>query len=114
MIDNHLTAWYIISVGNTESIQNKASEETEMAGKGTYKDYWAYKEVAKNWKSKVTKTRVTIFFEDGDIYADFKLKKCDNFYLIYCDGQLINDEVDFYDTYDEAVKSCFYYFHTRF
>lgn len=80
----------------------------------SYKDYWAYKEVTKNWKSKVTKTRVTIFFEDGDIYADFKLEKGDGFYFIWLHGELINEEVDFYDTYDDAVKSCFYYFNTRF
>lgn len=85
-----------------------------MAVATSYKDYWAYKEVSQNYKTKITKTRVTIYFEDGDVYADFKLKPCDDFFLIYNDGELINDEIDFYDTWDEAVKSCFYYFYTRF
>ncbi len=80
----------------------------------TYKEHWAYKEVSKNYKTKVTKDSVTIYFEDGDIYASFKLVKDEDMYFIYCDGEMINDELDFYETYDEAVGSCFYYFHTRF
>lgn len=82
--------------------------------KDSYKEHWAYKEVTKNWKTKVTKDSVKIFFEDGDIYANFKLVKDCDMYFIYCGEEMINDEVDFYDTYDEAVASCFYYFTTRF
>lgn len=85
---------------------------------GNYKEYWAYKEVSKNWESKVTKTEVVIYFDKkkNDIYAQFKLQhdKEDDLYYIWCDGELINDELEFYTTYDEAVSSCFYYFHTRF
>jgi hypothetical protein len=85
---------------------------------GSYKDYWAYKEVSKNWESKVTKTKVVIYFDKAanDIYGEFKLvyDKDGDFYFIYCNGELINDELDFYETYDDAVKSCFYYFNTRF
>jgi hypothetical protein len=84
----------------------------------SYKEYWAYKEVSKNWESKVTETEVTIYFDKkkNDIYGQFTLEYDDEagFYFIYCDGELINDELDFYETYDEAVKSCFYYFNTRF
>lgn len=85
---------------------------------GSYKDYWAYKEVTKNWESKVTKTKVVIYFDkkNNEVYADFTLKydKEAGFYLIYNGDELINDELDFYETYDDAVKSCFYYFNTRF
>ena len=66
------------------------------------------------YKTKVTKTSVTILFDDGDIYATFKLVKSDNMYFIYNDGNIINDELDFYDTYEEAIESCFYYFLTRY
>lgn len=87
-----------------------------MAATTSYKDYWAYKKVSERYKSKVTKTKVVIYFEDGDVYAEFTLKydKEASFYFIYNDGELINDELDFYETYDDAVKSCFYYFNTRF
>lgn len=85
---------------------------------GTYKEYWAYKEVSKNWKSKVTETQVTIYFDEKmtEVYGQFKLDydKDADIYFIWLDGELLNDELDFYDTWDDAVKSCFYYFHTRF
>ncbi len=81
-----------------------------------YREYWAYKRVEElGYKIRVAKTKVTILFPDGDVYGEFNLKKDDgNEYLIYLDGELINDELEFYGTYDEAVSSCFYYFITRF
>lgn len=86
--------------------------------KVSYKEYWAYKEVLKNWESEVTDTQVTIYFDKSknDIYAQFKLEYDEDaeIYFIWHEGELLNDKMDFYDTYDEAVQSCFYYFHTRF
>ena len=85
-----------------------------MSESKSYKDYWCYKEVSKNYKTEVSDDRVAILFDDNDIYAEFKLVASDDMYFIYLDDEMINDEIDFYDTYDEAVMSCFYYFHTRF
>ena len=81
----------------------------------SYKEHWAFKRVKEmGYKTKVTKSKVQILFEDGGIYANFKLVKDDNIYSIYCNDDMINDELDFYSNYDEAVSSCFYYFITRF
>lgn len=92
--------------------------EELLKKKDAYKDYWAYKEVSKNWESKVTENSVTIYFDKkkNDIYGHFTFEYYEDggFYLIYCDGELINDELDFYETWEDAVKSCFYYFNTRF
>lgn len=87
-----------------------------------YKESWQYKRVKElGYKVKITKTNVTIYFDDGDIYASFKLvkdieneKKYNIGYFIFLNNELINDEVDFYNTYDEAITSCLYYFLTRF
>lgn len=83
----------------------------------SYKEHWAYKKVKEcGYKTKITKTKVQILFQDGEIFADFKLVKDDeeDMYFIYCNGEMINDELDAYRTYDDAVGSCFYYFVTRF
>jgi hypothetical protein len=91
----------------------------------SYKESWVYREVTKNYKVEVSGNSVKVLWDDGDVYAEFRVEKDDEpdksfnlGYFIYlvegdCDT-LINDEVDFYGTYDEAVTSCLYYFHTRF
>ena len=68
------------------------------------------------YKVKVTKTIVEIRFDDGDLYTSFKLvkDKDDNIYYIYNEGELINEQIDFYNTYENSIESCFYYFLTRF
>ena len=95
----------------------------------SYKDYWAYKEVSNNWESDVSvklngkQATVVIWFDkkDRDVYAKFKIEQDDGFWYVYdiTDGknQMINDEIELDEkngTLDDAVKSCFYYFHTRY
>lgn len=82
-----------------------------------YNEYWAYEDILRyGYSVEVEPDRVTIRFEDGDVYADFRLKKDveENYYWITVNDRIINEEVDFCETYDEAVCSCFYYFVTRF
>ena len=90
-----------------------------------YKQYWAYKEVVKNWKSDVVThgsvTTITIWYDKkaNDVYAKFQIKDLEDGFGIYYidddgDRHFINDEVDFCGTLDECIQSCFYYFHTRF
>lgn len=86
-----------------------------------YTEYWAYQKVKEyGYKTKVDKTSVTIFFPDGDIYTKFTLKKVpadefgDEFYLVYDHGYNITEELDYTDTWNEAVCGCFYYFITRY
>lgn len=86
----------------------------------SYKEYWATKEIKKlGYKTKVLKKSVTIYFPDGDVYAhfEFKFEKDFGYFIYLVEGdtrECINDSIDFYRTYDEAVESCFYYFITRF
>lgn len=95
----------------------------------SYKDYWAYKEVSNNWESDVSvklngkQATVVIWYDkkDRDVYAKFKIEQDDGFWYVYdiTDGkkQMINDEIELDEengTLDDAVKSCFYYFHTRY
>lgn len=95
----------------------------------SYKDYWAYKEISNNWESDVSvklngkQATVVIWFDkkDRDVYAKFKIEQDDGFWYVYdiTDGknQMINDEIELDEengTLDDAVKSCFYYFHTRY
>lgn len=80
-----------------------------------YKEHWAYKRIKElGYITKVSDSQVQIFFDDGELYADFRLKKDEGIYFIFLDDELINDEIDFYHSYNEAVESCFYYFLTRF
>lgn len=89
-----------------------------------YKDYWAYKEMTEyGYKVEVNKDSVIIYYEDGDIYTNFKFNYDDEseFYLVYdckgdlnSEGECINDELEEYDTYDEVVKQCLHYFWTRY
>lgn len=95
----------------------------------SYKDYWAYKEVSNNWASDVAvklngkQATVVIWFDkkDRDVYAKFKIEQDDGFWYVYDvtngENQMINDEIELDEengTLDDAVKSCFYYFHTRY
>ncbi len=95
----------------------------------SYKDYWAYKEVSNNWESDVAvklngkQATVVIWYDkkDRDVYAKFKIEQDDGFWYVYdiTDGknQMINDEIELDEengNLDDAVKSCFYYFHTRY
>lgn len=95
----------------------------------SYKDYWAYKEVSNNWESDVSvklngkQATVVVWFDkkDRDVYAKFKIEQDDGFWYVYdiTDGknQMINNEIELDEengTLDDAVKSCFYYFHTRY
>ena len=84
-----------------------------------YKEHWAYKRIKElGYITKVSDSQVQIFFDDGELYADFRLKKDEDIdkdmYFIFLENHMINDEIDFYHSYDEAVESCFYYFLTRF
>ena len=95
----------------------------------SYKDYWAYKEVSNNWESDVAvklngkQATVVIWFDkkDRDVYAKFKIEQDDGFWYVYdiTDGknQMINDEIELDEengNLDDAIKSCFYYFNTRY
>ena len=94
----------------------------------SYKDYWAYKEVSKNWESEVevyhnrdnepVGAKVIIWYDKGenDKYAEFKIERDEEYgdWFVYDDGMLINDSMDYTDTLEDCIKGCFYYFHTRY
>lgn len=97
----------------------------------SYKDYWAYKEVSSRWDSDVRTftsdndqpgAYVEIWFDKKakDIYARFRIERDEDFWYVYDETQgdmLINDSIELDEengTLDDAVKSCFYYFHTRY
>ena len=98
----------------------------------SYKDYWAYKEVSKNWESDIEYFNdentgepgayVTIWYDKKakDIYARFRIEKDADGIWVYDEtngDMLINDEIELDDvngTIDDAIISCFYYFHTRY
>lgn len=95
----------------------------------TYEDYWAYKEVTKNWESDVITngriTDITIWYnkKENDAYARFQIKEFHDVeytgylvYEVYDDGdkENITDQLDFTDTLNNCIESCFYYFHTRY
>ncbi len=99
----------------------------------TYKEYWAYQEVTKNWESDIVisedgkSATVTIWYDksDNDIYATFEImlftvddiENSDTWFIYDTTGgehMILNDYVDFTETLDECIKSCFYYFHTRY
>lgn len=98
----------------------------------SYKDYWAYKEVSKNWESDIEYftdedtnepgAYVAIWYDkkSKDIYAQFRIEKDADGLWVYdeTDGDmLINDSIELDSdngTLDDAIKSCFYYFHTRY
>ena len=99
---------------------------------GSYKDYWAYKEVSKRWESDIDYftdentgepgAYVAIWYnkKDNDLYAQFRIEKDADGLWVYdeTDGDmLINDSIELDSdngTIDDAIKSCFYYFHTRY
>lgn len=102
----------------------KSSDKTK-----SYQDYWAYKEVVKNWESDVSSkgniTDITIWYDKkkNDVYAKFQIKEFKDelgdgyqVYLIEDDGSKTNitDTFDFYHTLNDCIEGCFYYFHTRF
>lgn len=94
----------------------------------SYKDYWAYKEVSKNWESEVevyhnrdnepVGAKVIVWYDKGenDKYAEFKIERDEEYgdWFVYDDGMLINDSMDYTDTLEDCIKGCFYYFHTRY
>ena len=75
----------------------------------SYKDYWAYKEVSKNWESEVevynnrdnepVGAKVIIWYDKGenDKYAEFKIERDEEYddWFVYDDGMLINDSMDY-------------------
>ena len=98
----------------------------------SYKDYWAYKEVSRNWKSDIkTSGEITDIFiwydkKANDLYAHFQIKhvhmddsKWGDFYMVYLidsdgDKSNITESLDFTGDLNECIESCFYYFSTRF
>lgn len=108
----------VVSILEAENSYLESSTSVTAASTSSYKNSWQYKEVNQlGYKTKITKNRVTVYFDDGDVYADFKIGEFEedvHMYPIYLDGELINDEVDFDSTYDEAVVACLNYFLTRF
>ena len=96
----------------------------------SYKTYWAYNEIKRNWPVDIKKTQtgdaiITIWYDKSakDIYAKFLIEQVE-----YADSDLglavyvvdgtdkysINEELEAIDTLDDAIKSCLYYFHSRF
>lgn len=96
------------------------------------KNYWAFKEIAKNYtielKHKVFKDKnkyiVRILFEDGDLYELFQiveippekeLRETENFYMVYDRiDEALNDDLEDTTTLEACVKSCLYYFWSRY
>ncbi len=83
-----------------------------------YKDFWAYKEIKKSGcKIKVLKKSVT-FYDEYGVNAKFELVNPKfegiNFYLVYNDGECINDKLEASgEDYNEIIMSICYYYHTR-
>lgn len=90
----------------------------------TYKEYWAYQEVTKNWESDIVisedgkNATVTIWYDksENDIYAVFRIEyfEGDWYVLDETDGKHTMFEPDYVDTLDDCICGCFYYFHTRY
>lgn len=85
-----------------------------------YKDYWVYKEILDyEYIVDITKSSVTIKFDDGDVYAKFTIRKPDphdpdDVWAAYLDGELVSDSFDYTDSYNDIVCGCLHYFWTRF
>lgn len=101
----------------------------------SYKDYWAYKDVSKNWESDVeiykdsnfepTGAKVIIWYDKdaNDKYAEFRIERDEEFgdWFVYEEtdtgkkgGRMINDLLDYTDNLEACIKGCFYYFNTRY
>ena len=90
----------------------------------TYKEYWAYQEVTKNWESNIVisedgkNATVTIWYDksDNDIYATFKIEYFEGDWYVWdeTDGKHTMFEPDYVDTLEDCICGCFYYFHTRY
>lgn len=100
----------------------------------SYKDYWAYKDVSKNWESDVkisndgNKVDVTIWYDkkNKDVYAKFTARSDEypedgKFWMVYDvtdgDKHCINNAIEVdeeNDNADDIIKHCFYYFNTRY
>lgn len=85
-----------------------------------FKEYWAAKDVMKNYRVVATKRTLSIKWDDGSTYATFEVKLFEDLDLgvgIYCQGDLIDEQLEL-DTFDctenEIAKSMIYYFRTRF
>lgn len=101
-----------------ESIDNK---EPVL---GSYKDDEAYKKLLEyDYILDTSDDGCVIKFSDGDPYATFRFvapteeELADGLdeWLIYADGDLINERLDYYPTnYDEAVKTAIRYFWSHY
>ena len=109
-----------------------SSTTTDPLDLGNYQDFWAYQDVVKNCPADVKQEGndviITIWYdkEKGDVYTTFRISYVpdeDNpkwsGYLVkniddYGDKSTINDELDFTNTMQNCIESCFYYFSTRF
>ena len=85
-----------------------------------WRNSWQYRKVKDlGYDVEVSDREVIIRFDDGDIYADFKLIPPDpddeyGIWLVKDKGVYIQEEFDFTHTYDEVVTGCLYYFLTRY
>ena len=87
-----------------------------------WQDSWQYKRIIElGYIVDVTDDSVTIKFDDGDVYANFKLIPPDNPSDPYDEwmakdsyGDIVSTSFDYTDSYDEIVTGCLYYFLTRY
>jgi len=91
---------------------------------GSYKDDEAYKKLLEyDYILDTSDDGCVIKFSDGDPYATFRFVPASeedaaaglDEWLIYADGDLINERLDYYPTnYDEAVKTAIRYFWSHY
>lgn len=93
-----------------------------VADMSDYHHFWAYTQVIDNgYKVKVNvgqkQSTVKIMFDDGDIYASFKIvgekiepNDNDYFYMVYADNENITAKLDYTQTMQECICGCFAYF----
>ena len=86
----------------------------------SWKDSWQYQKIKDlGYGVEVSDREVIIRFDDGDVYARFKLIPPDpddmyDIWLVKDGGEYIQDDFDFAHTYDEIVTGCLNYFLTRY
>ena len=92
-----------------------------------YTDFWAYKDTIKNYNVDVNANESTgtasiyIYFDDGDVYAHFEITYPQDFddYLVYDVSESgrkksITGDLEYSQTLNDCICSCFYYFQTRY
>ena len=116
--------WDDASYSEVLSTESIPDEEDVYAGtkSNRWQDSWQYERIKElGYPVEVTDDSVTIKFDDGDVYASFKLIPPDDPSDPYDEwmakdsyGDMVSMSFDYTDSYDEIVTGCLNYFLTRY